>query len=208
VRGDAKVGHWNEKDRLKGKRRWKEGDEREREGKGQRRTELCGPECLFPAPTVSVAMAFIKISLLPCSTPSAFFRPPSPSRPHRRALESRTSLTFNPTLLVRQNVAPLDIPMNDSLIVQINETLQDLQDIKSDEGFGEATELLDDGVERAVLAVLEDDVEMSGVCGVASVLYDVGVCSKGRVSAREREEPKGSESGRLRFLSRSISLCV
>lgn len=37
--------------------------------------------------------------------------------------------------------------MNHSLIVQIYETLEDLQDIEGDEGFGEATELLDDGVE-------------------------------------------------------------
>ena len=57
--------------------------------------------------------------------------------------------------LVREAVrsSDLDISMNNPLVVKVFEAVQDLKDVESDEGFREATKLLHDGVQRAVLAV-------------------------------------------------------
>ena len=54
-------------------------------------------------------------------------------------------------------------------------------DVQGDEGFGEATKFLEDGVEGAVLAVFEDDVQVGRSGVVASVLDNVAVCVGERV---------------------------
>lgn len=60
---------------------------------------------------------------------------------------------FNLTVLGRQNVGALDIPMDDTLIVEVKETLENLCHVYTDEVFWELAKVLADRVQRAILAV-------------------------------------------------------
>lgn len=83
--------------------------------------------------------------------------------------------------------------MNHSLIVQILQTRQDLKGVKTDEGFRDASEFLDDCREGTVFAVFEDDEERVGGTGVAAVLDDVGVCGRRRGRRGREREKSGRE---------------
>jgi len=65
--------------------------------------------------------------------------------------------------------------MNNTLIMQIHQSLQHLRDIHRHEVFGELAESFADIVEGAVFAVFEDDVEIFTCFDKALVFDDVGV---------------------------------
>lgn len=66
--------------------------------------------------------------------------------------------------------------MYDALIMEVLQPLQDLERVQPDERLGDPAELFNDGRERTVLAVFEDDVEGSRGARVAAVLDNVRVC--------------------------------
>lgn len=95
-----------------------------------------------------------------------------PSR-SRRDAEIRQ---FHAPLFRRQDVGPFDVSVYHTLIVEVEETFEDLINVNRDQGFGYTTELLEDRVEGAILAIFEDDVKEILALDETPVLYDVRVC--------------------------------
>jgi hypothetical protein len=52
-----------------------------------------------------------------------------------------------------KNIGALDVSMYDTLLVEVEQTVEDLGHVQSDEVFGELAEVFADAVQRAVLAV-------------------------------------------------------
>ena len=63
----------------------------------------------------------------------------------------RVGVTLDAALLGGEDVAAFDVAVDDSLVVQVQEPSEDLKDVQRDERLWEATELLRDGLERAIL---------------------------------------------------------
>lgn len=60
---------------------------------------------------------------------------------------------FNKAFLCSQDIGALDIPVYDTLLVEVQETVEDLGHVKGDEVFRKLAEVLADAVQRAVLAI-------------------------------------------------------
>lgn len=132
----------------------------------------------------------------------------------RERERGRGGRTLDAALLGGEDVAALDVAVDDALVVQVQQALEDLERVQADERLGDAAELFDDGRQRAVLAVLEDDVERGRGAGVAAVLDDVGVClgagrggGQGWIRVEVSREARARVGARWRFLRRSISDC-
>ena len=59
---------------------------------------------------------------------------------------------FDATILVGQNIRTLDIPVNDTLVVEVHETFENLRDVHCNKRFGELSETFAYVMQRAVLA--------------------------------------------------------
>ena len=59
-------------------------------------------------------------------------------------------------VLVRQDVGPLDVTVDDTLVVEVDETFEDLGDVNCDQVFGKLAEALENSMERAVFAEPEE----------------------------------------------------
>ena len=78
-------------------------------------------------------------------------------------------------VLGREDIRSLDVAMDDTLIMEVDESFQDLRDVDRDEVLRELAESLADVVQRPVLAELENDVEELARLHKALVLDNVGV---------------------------------
>lgn len=62
--------------------------------------------------------------------------------PRRRIAGHTKICQFNGAILVRQNVGAFDIAMDDTLVVEVDEPVEDLGNVDGDEGFREFAEAL------------------------------------------------------------------
>jgi hypothetical protein len=71
-----------------------------------------------------------------------------------RLLRSDTKVSqFDESLLCCQDVGTLDVPVDDTLLVQVEEPMKCLGHVESDEVFWELAEVLADAVQRPIFAV-------------------------------------------------------
>jgi hypothetical protein len=89
--------------------------------------------------------------------------------PHDSNIAQRTCLCRNSeirqlyhTLFRREDIRTLDIAMNDTLFMQVDEPLQDLIDVQRDEIFGEFSKILANAMQRTVFTVSPASVSPKG----------------------------------------------
>ena len=65
--------------------------------------------------------------------------------------------------------------MNNTLLVEIEQSVQDLRHVQGNQVFRKLAEVLADAVQRAILAILQDDVQAVGAAHKALVFDNIGV---------------------------------